>query len=378
MTTYDWPGTRHFVPASAELRVVDNTQRTAESSLSGYVQTSSMPGARWGWGMDFAPQSSAHRAELEAYLLRLSGRQHRVRLWDLKNPRPRGNIALGGVKLGANAAQFATSLVLAGCRTARNVLLDGSFEIDSNADGLADGWTRYSAGSVGALSAALSAGVHPHGNYSQSLSAATLGSTSSDRQGITRSGVSITDLAGRSASLSFVAVGTLNSSVEAQVVWRDSGGSVISSMTTTAALTTGVQTISLSGACPANAVTCILYIWQHSNTGASPSIYVDAVQLEAAAAPTAYGGYASLLAGDWLSLAAGQLLRVVADATSNDAGAMTVEVRHMLRAAAASGSAVTLDKPTALYVRTASGIVFPRQPGDAEPSVSDEFIEVFA
>ena len=235
MTTYTWPTTRHFVPATHELRVVDNTQRTVESSLSGYVQTNAMPGARWGWGLDFTAHTQAQRAEVEAYLLRLSGRQHRVQLWDLRNPRPRGNIQLAGVTLGAAAAQFATSLTLAGCRPARNILLDGSFEIDSNADGLADGWTRYSAGSVGALSAALSAGVRPHGSFSQSLSAASLGSTQPDRQGISRSGVSVTALAGRSACLSFVTVGTLNSSIEAQVVWRDSGGGVISSMTTSVA-----------------------------------------------------------------------------------------------------------------------------------------------
>jgi hypothetical protein len=145
VTTYAWPPSRHFVPATHELRVVDNTQRTAESALSGYVQTTGMPGARWGWGMDFAPHTQAQRAEVEAYLLRLSGRQHRVQLWDLRNPRPRGNITLAGVTLGASAAQFATSLTLAGC-VGRDGVLNGSFETDSNADNLADGWALFVGG----------------------------------------------------------------------------------------------------------------------------------------------------------------------------------------------------------------------------------------
>jgi hypothetical protein len=68
----------------------------------------------------------------------------------------------------------------------------------------------------------------------------------------------------------------------------------------------------------------------------------------------------------------------VADATGNDAGAMTVEVRHMLRASVASASAVTLEKPTALYVRTESGLAMPRQPGNAEPGLSIDLVEVFA
>lgn len=205
MTTYAWPTGRHFVPATHELRVIDNTQRTAESALSGYVQTTGMPGARWGWGIDFAPHTQAQRADVEAYLLRLSGRQHRVQLWDLRNPRPRGTIALTGVTLSASAAQFATSIVLAGC-----------------------------------------------------------------------------------------------------------------------------------------------------------------------------GASATLLAGDWLGLTGGQLVRVVSDATANGSGVMTVEVRHMLRAAVASGSAVTLDKPAALFVRAEAGIALPRMPGNVEPGMSLDLVEVFA
>jgi hypothetical protein len=205
MTIYTWPTSRHFVPATHELRVVDNTQRTVESSLSGYVQTNAMPGARWGWGMDMTAHTLAQRAEVEAYLLRLNGRQHRVQLWDLSNPLPRGTISRTGVTLGASAAQFATSLTLNGC-----------------------------------------------------------------------------------------------------------------------------------------------------------------------------GANTTLLAGDWLSVAGGQLLRVVADATANASGVMVVEVRHMLRSAVASGSAVTLNKPTALYVRTETGLALPRQPGNVEPGLSLDFVEVFS
>ena len=57
---------------------------------------------------------------------------------------------------------------------------------------------------------------------------------------------------------------------------------------------------------------------------------------------------------------------------------MTVDVRHMLRSSVASGSAVTLDKPTALFVRTEAGLMLPRMPGLAAPPMSAEFVEVFA
>lgn len=205
MTIYAWPTTRAFLPHTAQLRVIDNLQRTSESPLSGYTQTLSMPGARWGWDFDFGAHDQASRAKVEAYLLRLSGREHRVRLWDFKQPRPRGTINLGAVSLGAAAAQFATTLPLSGC-----------------------------------------------------------------------------------------------------------------------------------------------------------------------------GAGKTLLAGDWLAVATGQLVRVVADAVADAGGLMTVEIRPMLRLALSSVSAVTLDSPTALFVRTEAGLTLPRSAGDAVPGFSVGFAEVFA
>ena len=205
MTTYAWPNTRDFLPRSAEWRIVDPNQRSNDSPLSGYSQTVSMPGAKWGWVLEFGHHDDARREAIEAFLLRLSGRQHRISLWDLKRPRPRGTCNLGGVTLQASAAQFAETLQLTGCGAGR-----------------------------------------------------------------------------------------------------------------------------------------------------------------------------TLLAGDWIGLATGQVVRTVADATANGAGQMTVEVRHMLRTAAAAGSAVTLDRPSALYVRTDSNLAMPRQPGRAQPEFTVEFVETFA
>ena len=203
MTQYTWPDTRLHIPATAELMVLDNNNVNA-SPESGYIQTSSRPGARWGWGLDFTPHSKAERAELEAYFTRLSGREHRVRLWDLKYPRPRGTCNLTGVTLGAAMAQFANTVTLAGC-----------------------------------------------------------------------------------------------------------------------------------------------------------------------------GAGKTLLPRDWLGLPGGQLVMVVAAATADGAGAMTVEVRHLVRTALASGGAVVLDKPTAAFIRTESTLRLPRQPGPHEPAFSVQFEEVF-
>lgn len=204
MANYAWPDGRLFTPATATLRVVDTTQRVAESSHTGDVQTTSMPGARWAWDFDFATDDVGQRAQIEAFVVRLSGRQHRVQLWDLKRPLPRGTINLSGVTLAASAAQFAESLQLAGC-----------------------------------------------------------------------------------------------------------------------------------------------------------------------------GAGATLLAGDWLAVG-GQLLMACETATANGSGVMTVPVRHMLRQAVTSGAAVTLQRPTALYIRTDSDLAMPRGPGRRQPGFALQFIEAFA
>lgn len=204
MSTYNWPTAAWAVPGEAEWRVVDSLQRVSESPLSGAVQTLSMPCAKWGWAFSFSAQTLASREQLEGFLLGLSGREHRVRLWDFKRPQPRGTINLSGVTTSGSTAQFATQMTLQGC-----------------------------------------------------------------------------------------------------------------------------------------------------------------------------GAGKTLLSGDWFATPT-QLLRCVEDATADGSGNMVVKFRHMLRAATANGAAITLDKPTALYVRTESGLSAPRIPGMTAASMSVEFVEVFA
>lgn len=378
MAIYDWPASRTFMPQAAQLRVVDGTQRTLESPLSGYVQTVSMPGARWGWGLDLLPHASAERQAVEAWLLQLSGRQHRARLWDMKQPRPRGTIGLTGVTLGAAAAQFATSLTLAGCKAAPNLLQNSSFEADSNADGTADGWSAYNAGTFGTVTRNLqSGGVNVVND--QRVASTGLGSGAGDRMGITQ--VDVAAVEGRSYALSAYLTGTTGCGAGLIIEFISAANATLGVVTNAApVLSASWARYSVAGTAPAGTVKAAVYVYAHSMPGgpSAAQILIDAAQFEQAGAATAYAGQATLLAGDWLGLSTGQLVRVVADATAAGNDAMTVEVRHMLRSAISSGTAVTLDRPTALYVRTESGLALPRQPGMVEPAMSVEFVEVFA
>jgi len=201
MATYSLPATVRK-PRSAVLRQIHNNQ-SFTSPLSGYTQTASLPGARWGWALDWGPMSLGERGAVEGILTRLSGVEHRLQLWDFKREQPLGTINRTGVTCGA-AAQFATSLTLSNC-----------------------------------------------------------------------------------------------------------------------------------------------------------------------------GASTTLRAGDWLSVGS-QLFMVVVDATANGSGVMTVEVRHPARGAISGGTSVVLIRPTALYILSAPVLDFGREPGDALPPVSAEFVEVFA
>lgn len=372
MTTYAWPKTRTFIPQHCELRVIDNTQRTAESSLSGYVQTSSMPGARWGWAMDFAAHTAVDRDELEAFVLRLNGRQHRVQLRDIQRPRPRGNIHINGVTVGASAAQFATTLVLAGCRPAKNLVAGSSFEFDTSGDGLADGWTLAVSGTTGALGKATPTGpmyAGTTGKYQLVTAAALNGYV-----GVFRT---IAVAAGMAYALAADVDATAGSTIELAINWRTAGGAFISQSLVSAAASVPARR-ALAATAPGTAGLADIYVLARSTAGTAVDLYVDQVQFEQAAAATAYQGTATLEPGDWLGLPTGQLVRVVERAESDDAGRMTVHFVHMLRAALVPATAVVLDEPTALYVRTEAPLSMGRDPRNERPAFSLEFAEVFA
>lgn len=210
MTTYAWPSTGDaFMHASAAIGYVQQNQRLSVSTLNGAVQSTSLPGARLRQLISFPQHSYAVRAPLEALLNRLSGVEHRLSLWDLSRPVPRGTCNLSGVTVSTLASQFATTLLLAGC-----------------------------------------------------------------------------------------------------------------------------------------------------------------------------GNTTTLLAGDWLRVTTStgaQLVQVMADATASAGGAMTVEVRAMLRGSVAAASAVVLDKPTALYLlREDDGLMVPRGAANNCPEFTAQFIETFA
>lgn len=104
----------------------------------------------------------------------------------------------------------------------------------------------------------------------------------------------------------------------------------------------------------------------------SASIAALADQMALAGAPDG----ATMLAGSWLEIG-GQLFRTVTDAVAGPS-TMLIQVAHRSRKAISAGAAVTLYRPTALYMRTESRLELPRQPGMADPAFALDFVEYIA
>lgn len=107
----------------------------------------------------------------------------------------------------------------------------------------------------------------------------------------------------------------------------------------------------------------------------SPTLSAALAQLDNIANIQTTAG-ATLLAGDLIGLgASGQLVRVMADATANGSGVISIEFMPRARAAVASGTAVVWNYPSASFRLVSDGVPVSWNPGMVDGS-SIELIEV--
>lgn len=86
------------------------------------------------------------------------------------------------------------------------------------------------------------------------------------------------------------------------------------------------------------------------------------------------GANKTLLAGSMVGLPGYQLFMAGADATSNAGGVMVVPLTHRLRTGHASGAAVTLVRPQALWLLATNELDFPRA-RRTNPGLTIELLE---
>ena len=121
MTTFSFP---NITPTTSTFELVSNT-RTFQSPLTNAIQTTSRKGSLWRATLQFNNLSGDDRREMQAFLVKLNGQEHRFTLHDHSYTR-RG---AGGGTLAINGgSQSGTSLVCDGATASvNNYLRSGDY-----------------------------------------------------------------------------------------------------------------------------------------------------------------------------------------------------------------------------------------------------------
>ena len=113
MTTFSFP---NITPTTSTFELVSNT-RTFQSPLTNAIQTTSRKGSLWRASLQFNNLSGDDRREMQAFLVKLNGQEHRFTLHDHSFTR-RG--AGGGTLQVNGGSQSGTSLVCDGATASVN------------------------------------------------------------------------------------------------------------------------------------------------------------------------------------------------------------------------------------------------------------------
>jgi len=125
VTTFAFPS---ITPTKNTFELVANT-RTFQSPLTNAIQTSSRKGSLWKASLQFTNLSGDDRREMQAFVVKLNGQQHRFTLHDHSYTR-RG--AGGGTLLVNGGTQSGTSLVCDGATASVNNYLRAGDYISFN------------------------------------------------------------------------------------------------------------------------------------------------------------------------------------------------------------------------------------------------------
>lgn len=378
MAIIDWPSTRPFAGALFSLGL-DVSESAYTGFLTGNRTRRSNLADRLRGTLTLPPCADpVAGAAREALLLGLRSTGDLLRMAVPHRRYPLGTLR-GAPVVSASAAAGARSFSIAGGTAGVNLLSGSGFEIDTNADGIADGWGAYSSGAVSGLTYA-----RPAGNDSalaQQIRAATLGAAAVDQIGIVRLDYAAVE-AGRPYSMAADVIANYTGmDVRLYVGWYTDAEVFLSASSVASASPLIWSRVALHGAtAPPTAAKARLYVWleAHSSGGGNPQIYVDNVQFEKGPSATTYAGLPSLFAGDFLG-SGGNLLQVAyPGVTLTDAGAGTVPLTMPLQRALSSSAAVTWVSPAGLWDLDDDGLQLDYSAGVLQGGVAIPLRQVIA
>lgn len=169
-----------------------------------------------------------------------------------------------------------------------NLLSNSSFEVDSDANGLSDSWTSYTAGTTGAITNLMTSSA-VRGSLAQRVQAAALAAGTGNHAGVSQTLFGTTLVYGsRKMVLSAYVAASIGRTAVVELAWLDASGVLISSATATATGTGNFQRLVVSATTASNAARVRALIYVRNGAGALAEIVVDAAQLEFGDVATAY------------------------------------------------------------------------------------------
>lgn len=386
MTVYTWPTGDSAFWLKAQTWGAIHNGRSNTSELNSDTQGISLPGTRRTLTLEVPQQTYDERARLAAFFERLNGFEHRVAMWDHARPTPPG--LSGSPTVSGAVSQFAETLNIASGGLAGVNMLAKTQQFDAAA------WTKASATITANAIAA------PNGTTTADKLVTASGTALTPRvsQGFTSvAGVtyvySIHVKAGELGWVRVLSTGATGATVAGYInlatgaIGAGGSPSLIASQPVPGAA--GWYRVSLRiDATVSGAAVVYTQTANVDNAGTmtgdgTSGIYVWGAQLEVESVMSDYSGLPTVTPGDWLSLVTStgnQLVKVVNTVVADTSDLLTgVEIRHALRGSVANGSAVTIVRPTGLYVqRNPDQVLMPRGGRNLCPPVSIELVEVFS
>lgn len=377
MPTLDWPTDRAFAPLQRDGFTLG--VQSPKSAFTGFytgnrqklghmadrlLATLVLPGC-----------DAAAGAQREALVMHLVTSGDLVRLGHFTRPHPLGTLRYSPT-LAANAAVGARTVTLSNA-LGLNLLQGGSFEFDSNSDGLTDGWAAVSIGSVSGVAYTRESGAANDGVYEQGI-AVTYGAIGGSHEvGVERN----TPLPGGPGEYTFLANvrGDVNTSARIAVEWRNGGGSVISGATVASVAVTGSpQRFGGTATAPSGTASCTVRLLASAtvSTGAR-ELRWDSCAVKAGATDLTWPGAATVLAGDCLQAGVNFMHAGPGTHTADDAGTLVLPLSVPLRRAATAGQAVLWNAPTSTFELMADVATFAHGSGRWQRPLTLQFLEAF-
>lgn len=348
MATINWPGTRAFYSAQFSL-ALDTSESGYAGFLTGNRQRRSNLADRLRCITTLPPvAAAADAAQRTALLLGLRSTGDYVRFGLPHQQLPLGTLR-GSPLVAANVLAGARSMTVSGATAGVNRLTHSGFELDSNSDGVADGWVSYTSGTFSGVAYGLAAGYASPS--AQRMFAATLGSGAGDAVGVRQAALVPVTAGGTYSLAADIIANAATFQVELYVDWINAGGGAISSSSQAWAGPLDWERKKLQGiVAPAGAVNARVYLWIRTATsGTNLQAYMDNVQLEPGPTATAYAGPPTLGSADMLAVGGNLLAVAYPGVTLDDAGAGAVPLLMPAMAAITAGAAVTWSAPTGLW-----------------------------